>query len=188
MAVAAPSLHRSGRRYAWLAGPASIPLAALPMPWVQFIRQKGGAGVRPRTVSRSSKPLYRRPSISQAHARRLLAQMLQDPLVEWACASPDDVSREVWRGIATNLATVVLEHADLVDIVRKAFHALSEGYCRYSERETDTILDGAIESARTYGPLTFAYMKANGAPEALDRKSTRLNSTHEIPHRMPSSA
>ena len=43
--------------------------------------------------------------------------------------------------------------------------------------------DGSRTSAAEKGPLTFRRYCRQG-----DRKSTRLNSSHEIPSRMPSSA
>jgi hypothetical protein len=39
-AVAAPSLHRSGRRYRWLLSPSNTPLAALPERWAEYIAEK----------------------------------------------------------------------------------------------------------------------------------------------------
>ena len=53
---------------------------------------------------------------------------------------------------------------------------------------------GALEKAGselrwTFERVGFYYMRGHGVPpDLIDRKSTRLNSSHEIPSRMPSSA
>ena len=47
---------------------------------------------------------------------------------------------------------------------------------------------GAGQSARPYVANTLAYRRRKGTPAVLDRKSTRLNSSHIQKSRMPSSA
>ena len=58
--------------------------------------------------------------------------------------------------------------------------------CKKALTETDGDMDKAVEWLREKG-LAKAAKKA-GRIAAEDRKSTRLNSSHEIPSRMPSSA
>ena len=78
---------------------------------------------------------------------------------------PDAVDRETWRGVAQNLICAVLEHPDLLDQARQAFHELSEDYSAYSWTETERTFQGAIDSARAIGCMTFSHMTANGMPE-----------------------
>lgn len=167
--VVAPSLHRSGRRYRWLVLPSDAPLATLPDTWVEYIREKVGNERRSywRRPDLNKLGFHRPASMSLAQAKRLLVQMLDHPVAVWATEHPDDVSREVWRGIATNLAVPALEHIELEDFARKAFHIISEGYSTYSEQETDTIFDGALKSATTHGAVKFVHMKSNGAPNDI---------------------
>lgn len=166
-AVIGPSLHRSGRRYRWEVLPSDTPLAELPEAWIAYILEKTAAEQRTRVpgARRRTSPAYRVPAITLLQAKRLLVVMLDHPLVAWATEYPDRVSREVWRGIATNLVVPALEYpAALEELARRAFHAISENYASYTPTETDAEFDRAVDSATSHGPMTLKYMEANGAP------------------------
>ncbi len=176
LGVVSTSLHRSGNRYAWLLLPSKVPLANLTESWVEYISDMHRT-VRKSDIVRSSRKMqgvHRAASTSLVQAKRLLVQMLEHPLVAWATKHPDDVSREVWRGIGTNFALLVLEHTELQGFARAAFHAMSKGYSLYSESETNTVFDGSMKSAETHGPMTFGHMKDNRAPEEVCEGGTSL--------------
>jgi hypothetical protein len=102
---------------------------------------------------------------SRREAKALLEEMLCHPLVRWMQEEPDAVDRETWRGLAQSLICAVMEHEDLLEMARQAFHELSEDYSGYSWTETERTFQGAVDSVRTVGPMTFAHMAANGMPE-----------------------
>jgi len=169
-AVLPPSLHQSGRHYRWAPGrePWQVPVAELPPDWVSLLLQPHAADVKRPTFPRQNSPRPARstqPEMTLDQARALLVTMLEHPLINWACSHPNDVSREVWRGIATNLAIPVLEQDHFESIARQAFHAISRDYCHYSENETDCVFDDALHSADTHGPITFFHMQQHGAPD-----------------------
>jgi hypothetical protein len=169
--VLPPSLHKSGNFYRWKTGcePWQVGIADLPPTWRDLLAaaprkrfRPPAGGHRAITTHRPNKTAY--PSLTIDQAKLLLATMLEHPLVGWASAFSNDVSREVWRGIATNLAIPVIEHPELEDIARRAFHALSRDYENYSENETDQTFDGALDSAASCGPITLGHMQDHGAP------------------------
>ena len=94
-----------------------------------------------------------------------LEEELRHPLVRWMQEEPDAVDRETWRGVGQNLACAVLEHPDLLERARQAFHELSEDYSDYSWTDTEKAFQGAIDSVRTVGPMTFEHMAASRMPE-----------------------
>lgn len=170
--VLPPSLHKSGNFYHWKTGcePWQVGIADLPLAWQDLLaagpRKHARSSTRSgRTITtpRPNRTTY--PPLTLDQAKLLLATMLRHPLIGWASDSPNDVSREVWRGIATNLAIPVIEHPELEDIARRAFHALSRGYGHYSKNETDQTFDGALDSAASCGPITFGHMQDHGAPD-----------------------
>ncbi len=169
--VLPPSLHKSGNLYQWKPGcePWHVGIEDLPPAWRDLLagprkHSRSPAGShRTITTHRPNKTAY--PSLTIDQAKLLLATMLEHPLVGWASTSPNNVSREVWRGIATNLAIPVTDYPELEDIARRAFHALSRDYENYSENETDQTFDGALDSAASCGPITFGHMQDHGAPD-----------------------
>lgn len=163
--VLPPSLHKSGALYRWAPGrgPWQVAVAELPPPWVSLLLDHQTP--KARHFGRRAQPSRTAPRMTFLQAKALLAAMLEHPLVEWACSNPDDVSREVWRGIATNLAIPALDHEDLEPTARNAFHAISRGYASYSESEADRVFDDALHSATTHGPITFDRMQQHGAPD-----------------------
>jgi hypothetical protein len=106
-------------------------------------------------------------STSWAEAKALLEEMLRHPLIRWMREEPDAVGRETWRGVAQNLACAVLERPDLLERARQTFHELSEDYTYYSWTDTEKAFQGAIDSLRTVGPMTFQHMVDSGIPPHL---------------------
>lgn len=104
-------------------------------------------------------------STSWAEAKALLEEMLRHPLVRWMEEEPNAVGREVWRGVAQNLACAVLDHPDLRERARRAFHELSEDHSKYRFTECEKTFHDAEDSARNLGPMTFQHMVDSGMPE-----------------------
>ncbi len=102
---------------------------------------------------------------TRREAQALLDEMIRHPLIRWMREDPDAVDRETWRGAAQNIACAVLDHPDLLEEARRAFHELSEDYSDYSWSETERTFQGAIDSVLTVGPMTFAHMRVSGMPE-----------------------
>lgn len=90
------------------------------------------------------------------------------PVVRWAIENPAAVSREVWRGLATNLAAAVLDDAEAEAEASRIFHDISSpDEDRYDYRTTERTFRDAMRSAREYGPMTYATMAVAGAPDEL---------------------
>jgi hypothetical protein len=101
-------------------------------------------------------------------AAALLGIVRRHRVLRWAAACPADVSRETWRGIATNLVCAASGHAALLDAAFVAFDTISAADgARYRPGETRRTWDGAVDSAMSAGPMTFRHMIAHGLPEAL---------------------
>ena len=78
------------------------------------------------------------------------------------------MSREVWRGIATNIAAIVLDDESQHEAGEELFHRISrEDPERYNEGITHKTFMDAIKSARTHGPMTYETMFKNGAPPSI---------------------
>jgi hypothetical protein len=105
--------------------------------------------------------------------RKLLAALLGHPLVRWMCENGECVSYELWRATATNIAAACAGDVELLQLGRRLFHRISSGDGRYRAAITDTAFDGAIASAGSHGPVTFAVMIAAGAPEELCASAQR---------------
>lgn len=115
--------------------------------------------------------------------RKLLEAFMEQPLVKWAVNERASVGREVWRGIATNLAAIALEHDELYDDCLAAFHKISEDDARYRSSETTHTFEDAMVSAEKYGPMTFVHMLENGAPDSVaveDCKTPIAAARHEL--------
>ena len=122
--------------------------------------------------------------------RKLLDAFMATKLVEWAQGFPSDVSREVWRGIAMNIGTIVNDHPEdesLQEECRKAFHEIScEDMDRYDPQLTDRLFNGALVSAREYGPMTVANMLQNGAPASAlptNERAVIVQAKHKLRER-----
>jgi hypothetical protein len=130
------------------------------------------------------------PETRFAHTdgNQLLEKFMELPLVRWAMDHPSDVSREVWRGLATNLAAIALENEDdeaFFDECHSAFHTISEqDGGRYRPGDTTHMFHDAARSAKQYGPMTFSRMSENGAPDDLcpsDTKTPIAAARREVP-------
>jgi hypothetical protein len=124
-----------------------------------------------------------------ADGHKLLGRFMETPLVKWAKKNPSEVSREVWRGIATNLAAITLEQEDNEDLFEGCltrFHEISElDGERYTASATTKCFHDAVKSAKHYGPMTFVHMAENGAPDtvcASDSK-TPVAASRRLDHR-----
>jgi hypothetical protein len=171
--VVPPSLHRSGSKYVFVPPLDFGRIAALPPEWEAAIQERA-----PSTTVHSGRPARRvglhRARIPVGTAKALLVAMLAHPLVDWAAQNADDVSREVWRGIATNFAALSLECPEVRETARRAFHAVSEEYSGYTPGETDRVFADAVRSAEKYGPMTFKHMADSGAPDEACAGATSL--------------
>jgi hypothetical protein len=101
-------------------------------------------------------------------AAETLGRLLQHPALRWATEAAEEVTREVWRGIATNLICAADEHQDLVDRAWEAFNQISAADpLRYRASETRRTWRAALDSARCAGPMTFKHMVEHGLPEEM---------------------
>ncbi len=170
--VLPPSLHFSGAGYAWAAGcsPDQVAFAMLPDAWEVKLVALGGDEPK---APRAEKTTHR--IFTPSNGADVLEQIRLHPLTEWATENPDELGRELWRAFATNIAALVAEDEGLEDEGRELCHEISEGYSRYSRRETDRLFTGAVDSMRKgYGPTTFERMVQYGAPRDLCTGGTAL--------------
>jgi len=162
--VGAGSLHKSGKRYNWQNGPADAQLAVAPEWLLKLVKvpgRKGGVG-----GPREDKQGMHSAPTPRVEAEFLLDEMTapECPMVQWMRDYPDEVDRETWRGLATNLACAVLDYPDLLERARNAFHEISSEYTAYKEGETDRVFRDSITVAATYGPMSFEHMVRGGMP------------------------
>ena len=118
-------------------------------------------------------------SFRPTDAHKLLESLQELPIYEWASEYAEEVSREVWRGMATNIAAAVLEDESAHEAGAKVFHELSE--CddhRYSYGDTEKTFRDALRSAQSPGPMTYRTLKLNGAPEDLDEGNAKSPVAH----------
>lgn len=103
-------------------------------------------------------------------ATKLLECLLELPIYQWAIECAEDVSREVWRGLATNIAAVVMDDDNAIEAGSKAFHEISEADDnRYTWQATEKCFRDALKSAAHPGPMSYATLKLNGAPDDCDQ-------------------
>jgi hypothetical protein len=89
-------------------------------------------------------------------------------LYRWALEHPDSVSYAAWRGIATNIAAVVVDDPSLEEDALELFDEISGAdEARYSRVTVERAFRGALKSAEAYGPMTFATLMAAGVPEDI---------------------
>jgi hypothetical protein len=113
---------------------------------------------------RRKQGLHTAPS-SRAEAQALLVEMLRHSAVRWAEENPDEVSREVWRGLATNLSCAAVDHPDLLEAAWREFNRISaEDPERYREADARRAWLAAIDSVRAVGPMGFRHMVDHGLP------------------------
>lgn len=121
------------------------------------------------------------PSSKYRHtdAFQLLEVLTDLPIYAWAMDNPSDVSRETWRGLATNIAAAVLEDETAHEAGSKAFHELSEvDDVRYAYGPTEKTWRDALKSAAHPGPMSYATLKLNGAPSDIDEGDCRAPIAH----------
>jgi len=95
-----------------------------------------------------------------------LEKLLELPVYQWAVENPTALNREAWRGLATNIAAVVVEDEAMHDEGAAAFHQISQpDEDRYNWGITEKTFRDALKSAQQYGPMTYATLVHNGAPE-----------------------
>lgn len=101
-----------------------------------------------------------------ADAQKLIDTLLELPIYRWALENPSALSREVWRGLATNLGAIVVEDESAYDAASEAFHKVSEpDPSRYNWGVTERTFRDAVKSAKSPGPMTYESLIQNGAPE-----------------------
>jgi hypothetical protein len=176
--VGAGSLHKSGRRYQWQRGPGSgTPMAPVPA-WLLGLL--GTVPVRRGRDSNTEKPGLHAAPTPFREAAWLLEEMLTSPfgMAAWMRESPDAVSREAWRGFATNIACAVLGHPLLIKKALAAFHEISSEYVGYSARETEQVFKDSLTVAGVYGPMSFEHMVRSGMPPDCATPNTAKNLLH----------
>ena len=160
--VAPPSMHKSGNRYTWKHAPANTELAEVPE-WL--LRVLVPQRTRTQPSSGKKKLGLHAARRSWADSEALLEQILKHNLIQWMREYPDDVSREVWRGVAQNLACATIDHETVLEKASAAFHEISEDYTGYSWAQTEKTFRDAVSSVRTCGPMSFARMVECGLPK-----------------------
>lgn len=123
---------------------------------------------RPRRQAGAHRAPAETRTYASADPQQLLERLATTPLITWACENPSEVSREAWRGIATNIAAAVLEDESAHDDGAALFHEISEyDESRYNYNVTEKTFRDALRSAQDYGPTTFQHLITNGVPEAV---------------------
>jgi hypothetical protein len=165
--VAAPSLHRSGKRYEWLYGPRKFPIAPAPTWLTEQL-------TRPQTPAPTRRSWKSMPTASLKQSLRLLRLIEQDSLTSWLVEHAEEVSYELWRAFATNIAAVAVECPAAEEEARALFHEISAAdQERYCTTRTDSAFGHAMQSVDSHGPVTYARMIESGAPEELCQKGQR---------------
>lgn len=183
------SLHKSGQRYRWMVGPDDSPVVAPPAWLLDLTRREsrgavgsngpGGGGAE--GVGRD-RVLATAEVMKERHW--MIRWMTSECAVGlWMREFPEEVSREVWRGVATNLAAVTLALqgggvTELQEAARQAFHYLSEPYSKYKARETDRVFDDSLSVAGTYGPISYEWMMQCGLPPEHVEPQDAKNMAH----------
>lgn len=112
-------------------------------------------------------------------ANKLLEVLIDLPIYHWAVEHAEEVGRETWRGLATNIAAAVLEDETAHEAGAKAFHEISEcDDARYNVNITEKTFRDALKSAQSPGPMTYKTMKLNGAPEEIDEGNAKSPVAH----------
>lgn len=161
-----------------------IPSEQSPHEWQKSQKKQGAHFAAPDT------------KFAPTDGHKLLEKFMGLPLVAWAKENPELVTREVWRGLATNLGAIALEDESdeaLYEECLNAFHEISEqDELRYSHSDTTRCFIDALKSARNYGPMTFSRISENGAPDDVvyaDQKTPisaarlKLRKESEAPYR-----
>jgi hypothetical protein len=160
MVVLAPSLHKTGRRYRWdrrlsLYLPDRMP--AVP-PWFLEL-------LRPRTATAkvtTGIDTARAWAVPEDEASATLIELLDSAYVRWMVENAEDVSREVWRALVTNLYAACAGHLELLELAHDAWHTVSacDGV-RYRHGHAERAWVDAANSP----PISFDHASLHGAPE-----------------------
>jgi hypothetical protein len=158
------SLHKSGQRYNWQNGPLDHKLMDAPEWLLKMVKQPPRVGGY--TKRGEEKQGMHLASTPYSESKLLLERMLDPdcPMTKWMRDYPEEVDRESWRGFATNLACAVMDHPDLLEDARVAFHEISAEYEGYKPSETDKVFADSVTVAATYGPMSFEHMVKSGMP------------------------
>jgi hypothetical protein len=168
MVVLAPSMHKSGKRYRWdkklsLYLPDRLP--EVPGWLLERLQSKRGQSAAPQQRQGGSAW-----PVSHEDAAASLAEMLDSPYVRWMVEAPEDVSREAWRALATNLHAACAAHDDLVKIAEAAWHAVSaEDPLRYRPSHAARQWADAAKSP----PISFEHAEQHGAPEEVSSSGAK---------------
>lgn len=112
-----------------------------------------------------------------ADHREVLAAFMVIPLVTWAKERASEVSRESWRGIATNLAAIVAENDDDDEVYEACLEAFidisSEDLERFDRAVACRTFADACNSVKAYGPMTFDRIIESGAPDEVRDPSAK---------------
>lgn len=178
--VGAGSLHKSGRRYNWQNGPGSAELAAAPEWLLKKVQQPARRVASSGANHGEEKQGMHSSGSPRVETEFLLEEMLapECQLTQWMRDYPNEVPREVWRGLATNLACAVLDHKDLIETACAAFHEISEEYDGYKESETEKVFRDSVTVAAMYGPMSFEHMARAGMPAEYAYPSDAKNLLH----------
>ena len=143
-------------------------LAAFPLPESVAVPQKQAP---PSTKFRSHTKRGGRPGHGPlGEAQRLLVQFEKLEIVRWAIANPAEVSREAWRGLATNIAAAVLDEDEAHEAGFELFDMISQpDPARYSQAACEKAFADALNSARDFGPMTYDTLIAAGVPQGVCR-------------------
>ena len=158
------SMHKSGQKYTWKNSPAKAPLADVPEWLLSLVEKHTPPAVA--AVARKQKIGIHLYTTSKTEAVFILQEITapECAAVQWMRDNPDDVQREVWRGLATNLAGAALDFPDLMVVARRHFHEISAGYTQYNHAEAEYVFTESITVAATHGPMSWIHMVREGMP------------------------
>jgi hypothetical protein len=115
---------------------------------------------------RGFRPPFKSSKKSRRQALAVLEEFENLEVIRWAFENPEDVGYEAWRGIATNIATAVVDEPELHEQGERLFHELSAAdSARYLPVETTGVFREALKSAVTHGPMRYDTLIAAGVPE-----------------------
>lgn len=101
----------------------------------------------------------------RGEALGVLEQFTNLGVFKWAANQPEDVSREAWRGLATNIAAAVLGDPVAEQAGESFFQGLSLlDAARYSPVDTSRTFKDALKSAADFGPMRYDTLIAAGVP------------------------
>lgn len=141
----------------------------------QVIKAFGLKLTSPRVRKRSDTKTAR----AVAHARQqgahygpdenegVLAAFRRLRIVRWAIENATEVKREVWRGIGTNIASIVLDGGSY-DAALELFKEISRpDEDRYYQTDFQRVFQDMLNSAETHGPMLYSTFRAEGVPEQV---------------------